>query len=94
VVPRAPRRAGGFRYYSDETIARLLFVRNAIGFGFRSKELAGFFKARDSGRPPCQSVRAAGQGLVKEMDEHNGPAGANGVLGVYPKPSFTRFNLD
>ena len=70
VLPRAPRTAGGFRYYSDETIARLLFVRNAIRFGFTSKELAGFLKARDSGRPPCHSVRAAGQRLLKEMDEH------------------------
>jgi hypothetical protein len=50
--------------------ARLLFVRNAIRFGFTSKELAGFLKARDSGRPPCHSVRAAGQRLLKEMDEH------------------------
>jgi DNA-binding transcriptional MerR regulator len=70
VLPRAPRTAGGFRYYSDETVARLLFVRNAIRFGFTSKELAGFLKARESGRPPCHSVRAAGQRLLKEMDEH------------------------
>ena len=69
VLPRAPRTAGGFRYYSDETVARLLFVRNAIRFGFTSKELAGFLKARDSGRPPCHSVRAAGQRLLSEMDD-------------------------
>jgi MerR family transcriptional regulator, copper efflux regulator len=69
VLPRAPRTAGGFRYYSDETVARLLFVRNAIRFGLTSKELAGFLKARDSGRPPCLSVRAAGQRLLKEMDD-------------------------
>jgi DNA-binding transcriptional MerR regulator len=69
VLPRAPRTAGGFRYYSDETLARLLFVRNAIRFGFTSKELAGFLKARESGRPPCRSVRAAGQRLLKEMDD-------------------------
>jgi DNA-binding transcriptional MerR regulator len=69
VLPRAPRTAGGFRYYSDDTVARLLFVRNAIRFGFTSKELASFLKARDSGRPPCHSVRAAGDRLLKEMDE-------------------------
>ncbi len=70
VLPRAPRTSGGFRCYSDETVARLLFVRNAIRFGFTAKELAGFLKARDSGRPPCHSVRAAGQRLLNEMDEH------------------------
>src|SRR4051794_27655234 len=68
MLPRAPRTAGGFRYYSEEIVARLLFVRNAIRFGFTSKELAGFLEARDSGRPPCQSVRAAGQRLLTEMD--------------------------
>ena len=65
VLPRAPRTSGGFRYYSDDAVARLLFVRNAIRFGFTSKELAGFLKARDSGRPPCHSVRAAGQRLLQ-----------------------------
>lgn len=68
VLPKAPRTAGGFRYYSDDAVSRLLFVRNAIRFGFTSKELAGFLKARDGGRPPCQSVRAAGQRLLEEMD--------------------------
>ena len=69
LLPRAPRTAGGFRYYSDDAVARLLFVRNAIRFGFTAKELAGFLKARDSGRPPCRSVRAAGERLLKEMDD-------------------------
>ncbi len=70
LLPKAPRTAGGFRYYSGDAVARLLFVRNAIRFGFTSKELAGFLKARDNGRPPCQSVRAAGQRLLTEMDDH------------------------
>ena len=68
VLSKAPRTAGGFRYYSDDTVARLVFVRNAIRFGFTSRQLAGFLKARDSGRPPCQTVRAAGQRLLAEMD--------------------------
>ena len=68
VLPKAPRTEGGFRYYSEAVVAQLLFVRNAIRFGFTSKQLAGFLKARDSGRPPCQSVRAAGQRLLTEMD--------------------------
>jgi len=69
LLPRAHRTTGGFGRYSEETITRLLFVRNAIRFGFTSKELAGFLKARDSGRPPCHAVRSAGQRLLKEMDE-------------------------
>jgi MerR family copper efflux transcriptional regulator len=53
VLPPAPRTAGGFRFYSDDAVAGLLFVRNAIRFGFTSKQLAGFLKARANGRPPA-----------------------------------------
>ena len=69
VLPHAPRTAGGFRCYSDAAVARLLVVRNAIRFGFTSKQLAGFFAAREGGRPPCRAVRDAGQRLLQEMDE-------------------------
>jgi DNA-binding transcriptional MerR regulator len=68
VLQPAPRTSGGFRSYSEDAIVRLVFVRNAIRFGFTSKELAGFLRARESGRPPCAVVRAAGQRLLNEMD--------------------------
>src|SRR6186997_1938869 len=69
ILPLAPRTAGGYRQYSEETIARMLFARNAIRFGFTSKELAGFLKARAKGQPPCKSVRSAGQKLLDAMDQ-------------------------
>ncbi|MGH9140977.1 MAG: MerR family DNA-binding transcriptional regulator [Vicinamibacterales bacterium] len=68
LLPRAPRTTGGYRYYTDATVVRVLFVRNAIRFGFSMKELSGFLDARDHGCPPCQSVRAAGERLLREMD--------------------------
>jgi DNA-binding transcriptional MerR regulator len=69
LLPAAPRTAGGYRYYSEQALGRVLLVRNAIRFRFSTKELSRFLKARDSGRPPCTSVRAAGQRLLSEMDE-------------------------
>jgi DNA-binding transcriptional MerR regulator len=68
VLPPAPRTAGGYRSYTEATVARVLFVRNAMRFGFSMKELAGFLLARDSGHPPCRSVRDAGERLLREMD--------------------------
>ena len=68
LLPRAPRTAGGYRCYTESILARVLFVRNAIRFGFSMKELSGFLHARDHGRPPCRSVRAAGERLLREMD--------------------------
>jgi DNA-binding transcriptional MerR regulator len=68
LLPRAPRTAGGYRRYTEASVARVLFVRNAIRFGFSMKELSGFVDARDHGRPPCRSVRDAGERLLRELD--------------------------
>jgi DNA-binding transcriptional MerR regulator len=68
VLPKAPRTAAGYRRYTADTVARIAFVRNAAAFGFPLKELAGFLRARDHGRPPCRSVKAAGERLLQEMD--------------------------
>lgn len=67
-LPPAPRTAGGYRRYSEAAIAQVAVVRNAVRLGFPLKDLAAFFHARAQGRPPCRSVRAAGQRLLEGMD--------------------------
>src|SRR5690349_865633 len=68
VVPAAARTPAGYRVYSEQTVARIQLVKNAVRFGFAVKELAAFLTACDAGRPPCQKVRAAGDRLLSEMD--------------------------
>jgi DNA-binding transcriptional MerR regulator len=68
LLPAPPRSDGGYRRYSADAIARILFVRGAVKFGFSLKELNGFLQARRQGRPPCRNVRAAGERLLAEMD--------------------------
>lgn len=68
VLPKPPRTDAGYRRYTDASVSRIRFVRNAARFGFPLKELAGFLRTRAAGRLPCQSVRAAGQRLLVEMD--------------------------
>jgi MerR family transcriptional regulator, copper efflux regulator len=68
VLKPAPRSANGYRYYSEAVVDRVLFIRTAIQFGFRVKQLAGFLKRCDSGHPPCGAVRADGARLLNEMD--------------------------
>jgi DNA-binding transcriptional MerR regulator len=70
VLPAVPRTAGGYRYFTEATVARVQFVRNAIRFGFSMKELVGFLRARESGHPPCRSVREVGERLLREMDRN------------------------
>ena len=68
LLPRPPRTDGGYRRYSDDGVARIVFVRSAARFGFSLKELAGFLQDRQRGRPPCRNVRAAGERLLHQMD--------------------------
>jgi MerR family mercuric resistance operon transcriptional regulator len=68
VLPKPPRTDGGYRRYTDASVARIAFVRNAARFGFPLKDLASFLRARERGQPPCRSVRAAGDRLLAEMD--------------------------
>jgi DNA-binding transcriptional MerR regulator len=68
VLPRPPRSDAGYRRYSDASVARITFVRNAARFGFPLKELAGFLRARERGQPPCRSVKAAADRLLLDMD--------------------------
>src|SRR5881394_2739814 len=46
LLPAPPRSDAGYRRYSDEAVARIVFVRSAARFGFGLKELAGFLRAR------------------------------------------------
>jgi DNA-binding transcriptional MerR regulator len=62
------RTSAGYRMYSDETIARIRLVKNAVSFGFAVKQLAVFLTACDGGHPPCQKVRHAGTELLADME--------------------------
>jgi DNA-binding transcriptional MerR regulator len=68
VLPKPPRSDSGYRRYTDASVARIAFVRNAARFGFPLKDLAAFLRARERGQPPCHAVKAAGDRLLSEMD--------------------------
>ena len=68
VLPPPMRTAAGYRLYSDDAVARVRLIKNAVGFGFSLKQLTMFLKACDSGHPPCHKVRQAGADLLEDMD--------------------------
>ena len=67
-LPKAARTSTGYRVYSEEAVARVRFVRNALRFGFSLKQIARFVQSRDAGHPPCRDVRAAAERILGEMD--------------------------
>lgn len=68
LLPRPPRTDRGYRQYGERAIETVRFVRNAIRIGFSVKQVAAFLRARDAGRPPCATVRAAGDRLLADLD--------------------------
>ena len=69
LLPRAPRTAAGYRDYPGSIVDRVRFVRSALRFGFNVKQVAGFLKSRESGHPPCRTVRAAGEQILVRIDQ-------------------------
>lgn len=68
LLPRAPRRANGYREYTEAAVRRVLTIRSAVIFGFPLKDLRRFLEARAAGRPPCAAVRAHAQQLLTDVD--------------------------
>lgn len=68
LLPAAPRRANGYRDYSEAAVRRVLTVRSAVLFGFPLKDLRGFLEAKAAGRPPCAAVRAHAQQLLADVE--------------------------
>ena len=68
VLPKAERAANGYRRYSEKSVSRIRFVRDALRVGFSVKQIARFLRARETGKPPCQEVRAAAGKLLEDMD--------------------------
>jgi MerR family copper efflux transcriptional regulator len=68
VLPKAERTANGYRHYSENSLSRIRFVRDALRVGFSVKQIASFVRARESGNPPCHEVRAAAGRLLEDLD--------------------------
>jgi DNA-binding transcriptional MerR regulator len=69
LLPRTLRTPSGYRDYPTSIVGRVRFVRHALRFGFSVKQVAGFLKSRESGHPPCRTVRAAGEQILVRIDQ-------------------------
>lgn len=56
IVPSPRRTAAGYRVYSQDTLALLVFVTQARRLGFRLDEIKRITVLKRSGRTPCTHV--------------------------------------
>jgi DNA-binding transcriptional MerR regulator len=69
VIQPALRGANGYRGYPEAAVDRVRVVRRALTLGFTLAELARILRQRDSGRPPCQEVRALAVRKLENLDQ-------------------------
>jgi MerR family transcriptional regulator, copper efflux regulator len=69
LLPPVPRAVNGYRCYPPQAVERVALIRRALGLGFSVEELARILKARDSGSPPCQTVRALAVEKLTQVEQ-------------------------
>ncbi len=62
LVQPAGRSAGNYRYYNEDALEQLRFIRSAQAIGFRLGDVQTLIDLRDGSTAPCQEV----QELIQE----------------------------
>ena len=67
LLPPAQRGPGKYREFTDRTLERLKFIREAQALGFTLAEIRGLLNARTSATG-CQALRARGEQKLRDVD--------------------------
>ncbi|HEB02276.1 MAG TPA: MerR family transcriptional regulator [Nitrospirae bacterium] len=67
LIPAPPRKESGYRLYTDETIKRILFIKNAQELGFSLKEISELLALRVESRRSCSEVMGLTRQKIDEV---------------------------
>lgn len=68
LLEEPPRRASGYRQYSDEVVKRLHFIKRAQKLGFSLKEITELLMLRVDARTACEEVRQRTEAKIAEVE--------------------------
>jgi MerR family copper efflux transcriptional regulator len=68
LLPQPPRRASGYRQYSQDDLAYLQFIRRAQTLGFSLKEIAELLALRVDPTMSCHDVRERATHKLADVD--------------------------
>jgi|SRR5439155_13207291 len=68
VLPPAKRAANGYRFYGDDAVEMLSFIKQATGLGLTLAEVKDIIAIRQGGRPPCTHVHRLLRDKATELD--------------------------
>ena len=68
LLPRPPRPGEGFRQYSAEAVARIVFIRRAKQLGFSLREIKELLQLRVRSTSNCGSVKRRAESKLTDIE--------------------------
>src|ERR671918_2137551 len=63
-----PRRASGYRQYSQDVIRRIQFIKRAKDLGFALREIRELLSLRVDPNTPCDEVKHRAEAKIADID--------------------------
>ena len=68
LLEEPPRRASGYRQYSEQAVRRIHFIKRAQKLGFSLKEITELLMLRVDGRTSCEEVKQHTEAKIGEVE--------------------------
>jgi Hg(II)-responsive transcriptional regulator len=68
LLEEPPRRASGYRQYSEQVVKRLHFIKRAQKLGFSLKEITELLMLRVDAQTACEEVKQRTEAKIAEVD--------------------------
>ena len=69
LLEEPPRRASGYRQYSEQVVKRIHFIKRAQKLGFSLKEITELLMLRVDGQTSCEEVKQATSAKIAEVEQ-------------------------
>ena len=69
ILQPAVRGANGYRFYSEDAVKLLLFVKRAQSLGITLKEIKPLLNLASQGQQPCTHVKQLARSHLREIDD-------------------------
>jgi Predicted transcriptional regulators len=68
LLEEPPRRASGYRQYSEQVVKRIHFIKRAQKLGFSLKEISELLLLRVDGQTSCEEVKQHAEAKIAEVE--------------------------
>jgi MerR family mercuric resistance operon transcriptional regulator len=69
LLEEPPRRASGYRQYSEEAVKQIRFIQRAKLLGFSLKEIQELLTLRVDGQTSCEQVKERAEAKLAEVEQ-------------------------